>query len=278
MDSLSPVIPEGAGDPLVRWLDSRAAGHCELFAGSLVLLARTAGFPARLVTGFKGGTWNAFANSITVRNADAHAWVEVFEVSSALWLRADPLGVSAGGQAENEVRGEAALAVRADRSWAARFDSLRVFWYRRVVSFDQQAQFEALRSVKAVTQATGVRFSAAWRAWREGLQARLTTPRGALLVAVVFVAGVGLGVTGFLLRRRLGDAWRQCRLRWRGGEALVRRDAGRLLARFEGRPISDSERAVVLELQRLRFGSRVSWGDPTPILRLARAVLAQSPR
>ncbi|MBL9211589.1 MAG: DUF3488 domain-containing protein, partial [Opitutaceae bacterium] len=32
--SLAPVIPPGDGDPLVKWLASREAGHCELFAGS----------------------------------------------------------------------------------------------------------------------------------------------------------------------------------------------------------------------------------------------------
>lgn len=276
--SLAPQIPEGEGDPLVRWLDSRAAGHCELFAGSLVLLARTAGFPARLVTGFKGGAWNAFANSVTVRNADAHAWVEVFDEPSAMWLRADPLGVSAGLQADREVRGEAALAVRADRSWAARFDSLRVFWYRRIVSFDQQAQLETLKSVKQATEDTGRRFRAALVALLAELRERLATPRGIALVIGVAGGVVGLAAVLLLLRRRAGDVWRHFRLRWRGGEALIRRDAGRLLTRFAGRTIPASERAVVEDLQRLRFGARETWGDPTPVLRLARAVLARSPR
>ena len=38
---------------------------------------------------------------------------------------------------------------RVDRSWTARLDSLRVFWYRRIVSFDDRAQAEALRAVGA---------------------------------------------------------------------------------------------------------------------------------
>jgi hypothetical protein len=273
--SLSPEIPDGAGDPLVRWLDSRAAGHCELFAGSLVLLARTAGFPSRLVTGFKGGAWNAFANSVTVRNADAHAWVEVFDEPSAIWLRADPLGVSAGSQADREVRGEAALAARADRSWAARLDSLRVFWYRRIVSFDQQAQLETLKSVKQVTEDTGRRLRASLVAlmaeWRE----RLATPRGLASVAGGFV-GVGVMMAALLvLRRRARDFWRHFRLRWRGGEALVRRDAGQLLARLAGRELPASERVIIDALQRLRFGARETWGDPTSVLRLARALAAR---
>src|SRR5262249_540086 len=101
--SLSPVIPHGDGDPLIRWLASKEARHCELFAGSFVLLARTAGFPARVVTGFKGGTWNAYSNNFTIRNSDAHAWAEIFDETAGhgvgAWLRADPLGTSAGSQA-----------------------------------------------------------------------------------------------------------------------------------------------------------------------------------
>ena len=152
--SLAPVVPPGAGDPLVRWLTSRESGHCELFAGSFVVLARAAGFPSRVVTGFRGGTWNAYSNNFTVRNSDAHAWAEIFDEAAGAWLRTDPLSPATGGQAA-EVRGEAAITSRLDRSWKARLDSLRVFWYRRIVSFDQRSQIETLKAVKDATQNTG---------------------------------------------------------------------------------------------------------------------------
>ncbi|MGA3007469.1 MAG: DUF3488 and transglutaminase-like domain-containing protein, partial [Opitutaceae bacterium] len=77
--ALHAQLPAGEGDPLVRWLRSRAPGHCELFAGALVMLARAADFPARVVAGFKGGDWNAFENYLMVRNSDAHAWCEVYD-------------------------------------------------------------------------------------------------------------------------------------------------------------------------------------------------------
>jgi len=88
--SLQPRIPAGAGDPLVRWLNSREGGHCELFAGSLALLARSAGIPARIITGFRGGSWNGYSNNFTLRNSDAHAWCELFDVKTDSWRRADP--------------------------------------------------------------------------------------------------------------------------------------------------------------------------------------------
>ena len=110
--SLTPSIPGGDSDPLVRWLASREAGHCELFAGSFVLLARAAGFPARVVTGFRGGSWNGYSNNFTIRNADAHAWAEIFDEATGAWLRADPLAPVVNAQ--TEVKGEAALASRLD--------------------------------------------------------------------------------------------------------------------------------------------------------------------
>ncbi|HEY1109367.1 MAG TPA: DUF3488 and transglutaminase-like domain-containing protein, partial [Opitutaceae bacterium] len=131
--SLSPTVPKGEGDPLVRWMTSREPGHCELFAGSLVVLARAAGYPARVVTGFRGGTWNGYSNNFTIRNSDAHAWVEIFDEAAKGWLRTDPLQPEESQQATATV-GETAVAARLDRSWRARFDSLRVFWYRRIVS------------------------------------------------------------------------------------------------------------------------------------------------
>ena len=93
--TLAPKIPAGSGDPLVRWMSSREPGHCELFAGALVLLARSEGIPARVVTGFKGGTWNAYSGNYTIRNSDAHAWAEVWDPQRGAWLREDPLAAAA---------------------------------------------------------------------------------------------------------------------------------------------------------------------------------------
>src|ERR1019366_7160999 len=133
---------------------SGEAGHCELFAGSFVLLARAAGLSARVVTGFRGGTWNAYSNNFTIRNSDAHAWCEVFDVPSGAWLRVDPTPGAASGPGE-QAKGEATLARRLDRSWSARLDSLRVFWYRRIVNFDQRSQVETLKAVKAAPENSG---------------------------------------------------------------------------------------------------------------------------
>ncbi|MDV7393271.1 transglutaminase-like domain-containing protein, partial [Arthrospira platensis SPKY1] len=90
--SLAPDMPETRrrADPVVAWLAEGTLGHCELFAGAFLLLAREAGFPTRIATGFAGGAWNAVENYFVVRNRHAHAWVEIYDVESQQWLRVDP--------------------------------------------------------------------------------------------------------------------------------------------------------------------------------------------
>ena len=275
--SLSPVIPRvGGDDPLVRWLTSREAGHCELFAGSLVLLARTAGLPSRVVTGFRGGTWNSISENYTVRNSDAHAWTEIFDVAAGAWRRADALSAPDAQQA-GEQTGEAALAQRSDSGWAARLDSLRVFWYRRIVNFDQRSQEETLRTLKVGAQEGGRRLRQALDAAAASVREWFAGPWN-----VQRIARVG-GIIATLLA--LVWTWNRFRLAildsrfWRRtarGDPL-RREAGRWLAKFStvGDRSSESEK-VVADLQRLRFGARATWPEPNDVFRRARRALREA--
>ncbi len=277
--SLSPRVPGGEGDPLVRWLVSHEAGHCELFAGSFVLLARTAGFPARVVTGFRGGTWNGFSNNFTIRNSDAHAWAEIFDESTGAWLRGDALGVAVADQT-SEAQREAALVRRMDRSWSARFDSLRVFWYRRIVNFDQRSQVETLRAVKTATQNSGKRLREAVERIGADLKAWLSAPWDGVRVikslAAVVLTG---GMTWWWIA--VGRGLVRGRWLWRGGRRSdpVRLLAGRWLGAMAGYRSASGEsrelREVVAELQRVRFGPRETWPEPEGVFRRARRVLRE---
>jgi transglutaminase-like putative cysteine protease len=272
--SLSPNIPSGTGDPLIRWLGSRGAGHCELFAGSFVLLARTAGFPARVITGFRGGSWNGFSNNFTIRNADAHAWAEIFDAQTGAWLRADPLAIATTTAVE-EVRGQAAVASRLDRSWKARLDSLRVFWYRRIVSFDQRSQVETLKAVKEATQNSGKRLREALRDAMARLKAWLMAPWDFRRVVVTLV-GVGVIGAGFWLWREFGRDWWRRLGRGRGNrrEDPIRRDAGRWLKQLKPDETTDLiAQQTVRDLERLRFGARATWPDPQRVFRQARRLV-----
>lgn len=270
--SLSPRIPDGPADALVKWLVSRESGHCELFAGAFVLLAREAGFAARVVAGFKGGSWNGYSNSFTVRNADAHAWAEIFDVESASWLRVDPLEASAGPQAGPEAQGAAAAAARTDRSWKARLDSLRVLWYRRVVSFDQQAQLQTLKSMKEATESSSRRLRAAIEEMLASAKAWVTSPWDARRVGALLAGVAGIAALGWLWRGYGRRWWRS--LRAAGGKRgpdPVRSEAGHWLARLAaGQAILAHDAPVILDLQRLRFGARDTWKNPEAVFHAAR--------
>jgi hypothetical protein len=247
---------------------SREAGHCELFAGAFVLAARSAGFPARVVTGFKGGTWNGYSGNYTVRNSDAHAWAEIWDARRGAWLRDDPLAPSADSGAP-EQRGDAALDVLMDRSWSARLNSLRVFWYRRIVNFDQQSQVDTIRAVKAATDSSGKWLRAAVAQFAGRVKAWLVSPwdlgRAARAGAVAAAAAALLWAlaTGRLRLAAVVGARRT---------DPVRREAGRWLARLDGPP------GLVADLQRLRFGHAGTWPRPAEVFRRARRAPASSRR
>lgn len=53
-------------------------GYCDYYATSMVVLARAAGLPARLATGYANGTYNLNSKRFVITEADAHSWVEVY--------------------------------------------------------------------------------------------------------------------------------------------------------------------------------------------------------
>jgi transglutaminase-like putative cysteine protease len=270
--ALQTQLPAGAGDPLVRWLRSPAPGHCELFAGALVMLARAANHPARVVAGFEGGDWNGFENYLMVRNSDAHAWCEVYDDTARAWQRVDPTP-GATGTVNTPAALAEPLALRASaRSWAARLDSLRILWYRHIVNFDQRSQRETMLAVKNATEQIGLRLSAAAGRLVAAVRAWLNAPWNPRRAAKI--SAVAAGTVAVLVAARRAR-WR---LRWRLGATgradPVRREAGRLLRRLANRGFRTEANAdlagVRAELQRLRYGARETWPSSGAVLRRAR--------
>ena len=64
-------------------------GYCEYYAGTLVLLARLANIPSRIVSGYLGGDLNDIGDFYVFRQKDAHAWAEVWFENEG-WVRVDP--------------------------------------------------------------------------------------------------------------------------------------------------------------------------------------------
>ncbi|HVT72167.1 MAG TPA: DUF3488 and transglutaminase-like domain-containing protein [Lacunisphaera sp.] len=262
--ALSVRLPKGDGtDDIVRWLDSNEPGFCEYFAAGLAVLARSAGFPARVIAGYHGGVLNAFQNYFMVRNSDAHAWAEIYDGHSA-WVRYDPTpGAVAGGPGAT-----AQTQQVQDSSWSARFDSLRVLWYRRIVNFDSRTQVQMIEQVKSFTADSG----AALRLWLEDASKRarawLARPWSAARVGRA-AGAVGAGLAALWAVVRLTRAGWERWLGWRRPQEYdpVRRRAGRYLAQVRPLPLAGD---VVADLQRLRYGRRETWPEPAGVFRRAR--------
>lgn len=75
-------------DPALDFLLWNKRGHCEYFASAMALVARAAGIPARVVTGYRVGERSPFGYYV-VRERNAHAWVEAW-VPGVGWTTRDP--------------------------------------------------------------------------------------------------------------------------------------------------------------------------------------------
>jgi transglutaminase-like putative cysteine protease len=82
-------VRNGQEHVLIRWLKTKSPGICGYYAGAFVLLARSQGIPARVVTGLHTSEYNPNKHSFTVRRRDAHAWVE-YQDENNKWVRVDP--------------------------------------------------------------------------------------------------------------------------------------------------------------------------------------------
>jgi protein-glutamine gamma-glutamyltransferase len=124
-------------------------GFCGHYASAFAALMRGAGIPARIVTGYQGGTFNRFANYWIVQQNRAHAWVEVW-MDSQGWIRIDPTSAIDPTRVEASVND----AVGADdpladhwqrrSGWLGdawlRFDQLRDLWREQIITFNQDSQ------------------------------------------------------------------------------------------------------------------------------------------
>ena len=87
--SLTGMIHQRA-DPVTWFLLHERQGHCEYFAGAMVALLTDLGVPARMVTGFSGGSLSTDGEEASIRDANAHAWVEAWVGEDGQWTVFDP--------------------------------------------------------------------------------------------------------------------------------------------------------------------------------------------
>lgn len=93
--------PPGA-NPTDGFLFETRSGFCEHYAAAFTLLMRIAGIPSRVVTGYLGGEYNELGNYLMVRQAEAHAWSEVW-LAGRGWVRIDPTAAVAPERVLREI-------------------------------------------------------------------------------------------------------------------------------------------------------------------------------
>jgi hypothetical protein len=89
--SLDLPIPPGERDLVDYFLFDLKKGFCDYYASAMVILARAAGLPSRLVVGYASGAYQPEAGSFVVTEADAHSWPEVYFPGYG-WVEFEPTG------------------------------------------------------------------------------------------------------------------------------------------------------------------------------------------
>ena len=80
--------PPAGQDPLEWFLFDSKKGFCNYYATAEVILLRSLGIPTRMVVGFAQGKFDG-QYTYTVRQADSHAWPEVY-FSEVGWVEFEP--------------------------------------------------------------------------------------------------------------------------------------------------------------------------------------------
>ena len=142
--------PRLALDSVDDFLFTTRRGFCEHFASAFTMLARAAGIPARVVTGYQGGEYNPINGYLLIRQSEAHAWSEVW-LEGRGWVRVDPTAAVAPERIERGL--EAALTEGGaslpggflrNNAWLSRlrltWDAANTFWNNQVVAFGESQQ------------------------------------------------------------------------------------------------------------------------------------------
>ena len=147
--------PKLSDDSVDEFLFDTRRGFCGHYASAFAALARAAGIPARVVTGYQGGTLNPYGDYWILRQSDAHAWTEIW-IEGRGWVRIDPTAAIAPERVEHGLADVAGADESPASSLAAQYPlvrgparcaSMRVkeIWRERILDFDQDSQRKLLR-------------------------------------------------------------------------------------------------------------------------------------
>lgn len=137
------------------WFD-RKAGFCEHIASAFVVLMRALDIPARIVTGYQGGELNGVDTYWVLRQADAHAWAEVWEAGKG-WTRVDPTASVSPGRIGAFQRLAAPPGLFAGaigtmsptlaQNLRAAWEAVNNGWNQWVLNYTQSRQLDLLKNI-----------------------------------------------------------------------------------------------------------------------------------
>ncbi|GHC07628.1 transglutaminaseTgpA domain-containing protein [Cerasicoccus arenae] len=283
--ALSTGLPDSErSDHLIHWMRNANTGWCEHFSGAFIMLARTAGFPARAVAGFAGASWNDYEDFFVVRNRMAHAWVEIYD-GNGRWLRADPTPSTSHlfGNMDSGLQG----AMLTESGWGAWLDSVRMVWYRRVINFDQQDQEEIANNLRDISVSAfkefRMQFTTKWKSFKSWLTEGWNVAK--VRDVAVIVALVCFSILALRMFYQAFMTWRSARTH-EGVRAVndpIRRKAGRVLTRFRPAYVNAQQelrgealkpwQSIYEDLLKLRFGDNPSTGSWKNTLKAARRLM-----
>lgn len=122
--------PDEKNNPIIYFLFQSKTGFCEHYATAMTLMLRSAGIPARVVTGFLGGEMNTYGDYIIVRQSNAHSWVEA--VIGGSWRRFDPTP---------------SVLAQSPSTFALYMDMLGLMWNRYIIAYSLSDQKEIVKAV-----------------------------------------------------------------------------------------------------------------------------------
>jgi transglutaminase-like putative cysteine protease len=223
--SLDAGIMPTSRDPLSEFLFNTRKGHCEFFASAMATLLRAAGIPSRVVMGFQRGEWNELGGFYTVRQRDAHVWVEAY-FEGVGWVEFDP----SPRRAEN-------IAFLQGLGWydatvTPVIDYLDDKYNEYVVNFNRRTQTSIFSrvavSARTVTTAVGAAIGWVLRHWA----ATVALSAGFLGAAALLLIR-GLRKLQWRTRRIAGTIWKPGKTSWGDRGRAVARAYLRLRERLD---------------------------------------------
>jgi protein-glutamine gamma-glutamyltransferase len=267
----------GGAEPLSDFLFNVREGHCEYFATAMAVMLRTMGIATRVVNGFLPGEYNEAAGAFTVRQSDAHSWVEVYFPQTKSWVTFDP--TPPAGRTPHVSTGLVAQLAKYS-------EALELMWFQYVVGYDKQEQRSLITSGRKQLvdfhRDSAVKFDQLRTAFPSFLKP--------ILSAVALLSGLVLVM--FLARRVRSLGWRRGLKVWQTGgqteatrvdfyERLLRllekrglkREAYQTPLEFAGSIGGTEARMITSAYNRVRFGGQKLTTDENHLLNEALAKL-----